>query len=97
MASLVSLHGRGGGRVPTPTGTIDLTRSELTCVVRDLAAELYPHVGYGAALLHLSRREDAARLIAERAASYVAAPAAAPAPPSPTPVRRRVRRQPRRN
>jgi hypothetical protein len=90
VASLISLQGRGGGRVPTRTGTIDLSRADLTTLIRELANELYPHVGYGAALLRLSQRDDASRLIAERAGAYPAAPASTPPPAPLAPAARRT-------
>ena len=70
MASLTALQGRGGGRIPTTNTCIDLTRHELAELVRQVAANLYPHTGYSAAIQSLQARPDAARLIREAAVAY---------------------------
>ena|GEM_PF-6876919 len=71
MALLTKLQGRGGGRIPTTTNAcIDLNRHELAELVRQVAADLYPHKGYSAAIQSLQARPDAARLIREAALAY---------------------------
>ena len=70
MASLTTLQGRGGGRLPTTNACIDLNRHELAELVRQVAAHLYPHKGYSAAITALQARPDAARLIREAAVAY---------------------------
>jgi len=70
MAALTTLQGRGGGRIPTTSTCVDLTRHELTELVRRVAADLYPHKSYSAAIQSLQARPDAAHLIREAAVAY---------------------------
>jgi hypothetical protein len=70
MASLTTLQGRGGGRIPTNTTSYDLNRHQLTALVRKIAADLYPTKRYSAAMTALQAHPDAARLIREAAVAY---------------------------
>lgn len=70
MATLTALQGRGDCRIPTAHSSLVFSQRELSALMRQLAAELYPHKGYSAALTALQARPDAACLIREAAVTY---------------------------
>jgi hypothetical protein len=78
MASLTSLRGHGGGRIPTAAGqSYHLSRRDLARVVEQVLAARYPYKGRSAALQALATDPDAARLLRESAAVYCAGTATA--------------------
>lgn len=73
MAALATMQSRGGGRIPTATGSLVLSRCDLERVMRQIAEQQYPHLTYGRALARLQSDPHAAHLIREAAATYTTA------------------------
>ena len=98
MASLTSLQGTGGGRIPMGSFSHDVSRHDLTRIIESMPTETCRQ-------MHIAARQGdtttAQRLIREAATIYYAstpaAPAAAPMAPciSKVPEKRAISRAPR--
>lgn len=97
MATLASLQGNGGGRIPMGRFSYDVSRHDLMRIIESMPTETCRQMHIAA---HQGDTATAQRLIREAATTYYAsapaAPAAAPMAPciSRTPVRRAIRPEP---
>jgi hypothetical protein len=92
MATLASLQGNGGGRIPMGGFTYAVSRHELTAIIDAMPTE------HCRAMHRAARQGDLAtaqRLLREATEQYFTAAPAAPAAAPPA-SRRRARRDPRR-
>lgn len=89
MASLTSLQGTGGGRIPMGNFSYDVSRRDLTRIIEAMPADTCRE-------MHLAARAGdtatAQRIIREAAATYYAGAPAAPAVEPLHPSPRRTRR-----
>lgn len=87
MASLISLQGHGGGRIPTDGFSYHVSRQDLAQIINTVPAET-------CRAMHLALEHadlpTAQRLLREAAATYFTSAPAAPAAMPPAP-RRRIR------
>ena len=91
MASLTSLQGNGGGRIPMGSFSYDVSRHELAAIIAAMPTEVCR------AMHHATREGDlttAQHLLREAAERYLTSTPAAPAlqPPAPRSSARRSRR-----
>jgi hypothetical protein len=91
MASLATLQGRGGGRIPMGGFSYDVSRHDLTRIIESMPADACRQMHTAA---QAGDTETAQRLLREAAATYFASTPAAPAAASVAP-RHGARRPPR--
>jgi hypothetical protein len=93
MASLTSLHGTGGGRIPMDDFSYHVSRRDLAAIIDAMPLEACRALHIAA---HTGDTITAQRLLREATEQYFIAPPAAPAAP-PLAPRRHIRHVPQPN